>query len=307
MDPALLALYLTQSSGDRFPAGQEDWCESAKEDREGTDPCGKHTHGHWQDQGECFVLVSNEISMLVLRLLDIYLTPNDSIHRYVRTSSVTFSKCLPVCWCLNMSYNLLSMYTGSVSPCQFPECVPHLYQFKNCLHGWGQLKRIGIDQLNSGIGSGIERFGTNCIGIEHFWIDLELKDIELELNEKELSIWYFCGVAQDILQTVGSIAVQAWQWCLMTKNSCTINLPFKHYPAINQLMKLMNGKSIMLFLLPFVNECWLGTASEKHWNCPDNNHIFLVSHAKQSYVNGFFNVCVYANNTSDIWVTVSNL
>jgi len=31
----------------------------------------------------------------------------------------------------------------------------------------------------------------------------------LELNEEELSIQYFCDAAKDILQTVGSIAVQA--------------------------------------------------------------------------------------------------
>ena len=36
------------------------------------------------------------------------------------------------------------------------------------------------------------------------------------------------------------------------------------YPAINQWMKLMNGKSIRLVLLPCVNECWLRTASKNH-------------------------------------------
>ena len=44
-------------------------------------------------------------------------------------------------------------------------------------------------------------------------------------------------------------------------------------------MKLMNGKSISQ--LPCVNECWLGTASKNHCICPDNNHTFPVSHAKQ--------------------------
>ena len=33
--------------------------------------------------------------------------------------------------------------------------------------------------------------------------------IELQLNKKELSIWYFCDAAKDILQTIGSTAVQA--------------------------------------------------------------------------------------------------
>ena len=50
--------------------------------------------------------------------------------------------------------------------------------------------------------------------IERFGIELELKklswigtfQIELELNKKELSIWYLCGAAKDILETV---AVQA--------------------------------------------------------------------------------------------------
>ena len=55
-----------------------------------------------------------------------------------------------------------------------------------------------------------------------------------------------------MLQTAGSTPVQAW--CLMTKKSWTMKLLVKHYPAVNQWMKLMNGKSIMLVLLPCVNE-----------------------------------------------------
>ena len=92
------------------------------------------------------------------------------------------------------------------------------------------------------------------------------------MNEKELSIWYFCDAVKVILQTVESIAVQAM---LFNDQEKTLN-----YPAINQWMKLMNGKSIRLVLLPCVNECWLGTASKNHWNYPDNNHTFPVSHAK---------------------------
>ena len=38
------------------------------------------------------------------------------------------------------------------------------------------------------------------IGIECCWI---------ELNKKELSIWYFVVAAKDLLQTIGSFAVQA--------------------------------------------------------------------------------------------------
>ena len=36
------------------------------------------------------------------------------------------------------------------------------------------------------------------------------------------------------------------QWCLMTKKSWTMKLLVKHYPAVNQWMKLMNGKLILL-------------------------------------------------------------
>ena len=46
------------------------------------------------------------------------------------------------------------------------------------------------------------------------------------------------------------------------QESWTMKLLVKHYPAINHWMKLMNGKSIRLILLPCVNECWLGTASK---------------------------------------------
>ena len=62
-------------------------------------------------------------------------------------------------------------------------------------------KRIGIYQFNS---------------IPELQWELELKDlknklIELELKffELELTMWYFCATAKDILQTVGSIVVQA--------------------------------------------------------------------------------------------------
>ena len=51
--------------------------------------------------------------------------------------------------------------------------------------------------------------GTERFWIERFWIELELKVFLLELNKKELSIWNCCDAAKDILQTVGSIAVQA--------------------------------------------------------------------------------------------------
>ena len=40
------------------------------------------------------------------------------------------------------------------------------------------------------------------IGTERFYI-------KLELNKKELNFWYFCDAVKDILQTIGSIAVQA--------------------------------------------------------------------------------------------------
>ena len=46
------------------------------------------------------------------------------------------------------------------------------------------------------------------------------------------------------------------------QNSWTMKLLVKHYPAVNQWMKQMNGKSSRLVLLPGVNECWLGTASK---------------------------------------------
>ena len=117
----------------------------------------------------------------------------------------------------------------------------------------------------------------NWIGFERFWIEpeFELEDSELELNEKELSIWYLCDAVKDILQIVGSITVQAMVF--MTKESWTMKLLVKHYKVTNQWMKLMNGKSIRLVLLPCVNECWQGTASKNHWNFPDNNHTFPVS------------------------------
>ena len=71
------------------------------------------------------------------------------------------------------------------------------------------------------------------------------------------------------------------QWCLMTKKSSTMKLVVKYYPKINQWMKLMNGKSIRLVLLSCVNECWLGTASNSHLNCPNNSHTYPVSYTKQ--------------------------
>ena len=49
-------------------------------------------------------------------------------------------------------------------------------------------------QFTSRIGAGI--------GTERFYI-------KLELNKKELNFWYFCGAVKGILQTFGSIAVQA--------------------------------------------------------------------------------------------------
>ena len=60
-----------------------------------------------------------------------------------------------------------------------------------------------------------------------------------------------------------------------------MKLLVKHYTAINLWMKLLNEKSIRLVLLPSVNECWSGTDSKNHLNCPGNNHTFPVSHAKQ--------------------------
>jgi hypothetical protein len=54
-----------------------------------------------------------------------------------------------------------------------------------------------------------------------------------------------------ILQTVESIAVQAM---LFNDQEKTLN-----YPAINQWMKLMNGKSIRLVLLPCVKYLLAGT------------------------------------------------
>ena len=68
-------------------------------------------------------------------------------------------------------------------------------------------------QFNSGIGGGIgiERFGTKRIVLKFFEFKLELKEFvtDLELNEKELSICYYYDAVKDILQTVGSVAVQA--------------------------------------------------------------------------------------------------
>ena len=51
---------------------------------------------------------------------------------------------------------------------------------------------------------------------------------------------------------------------LITKKGWTMKLLVKHYPAVNQWMTLMNGKSVRVVLLPCVNECWLGTASKNH-------------------------------------------
>ena len=56
---------------------------------------------------------------------------------------------------------------------------------------------------------------------------------------------------------------------LVTKESWTMKLLVKHYPVINQWMKLMNGKQIRFVQLPCANECWLGTGSKNH-----SNHTF---------------------------------
>ena len=146
-------------------------------------------------------------------------------------------------------------------------------------------KWIGINQINSNSISELEqkliwikRFGTKWIELE-----LELKGFELDWNWN----WIYRNLASDMFVMLQSMLYrQLWvllcrQWCLMTKKSWTMKLLVKHYPAINKCMKLINGKSIRLILLTYVNECWLGTAWKNHWNYPDTNHSFLVSHAKQ--------------------------
>jgi len=75
------------------------------------------------------------------------------------------------------------------------------------------------------------------------------------------------------------------QWCLVAKKSWTLKLLVKHYAAINQWMKLLNGKSIRLVdCLVWMSAGWGLTQKPKHWNCPDNSHTFQVSHAKQIIV-----------------------
>ena len=130
---------------------------------------------------------------------------------------------------------------------------------------------------------GIERFGTKLI-------QLELKDFELNQNWEILNWnwnWIKKNRAPDSFVMLRRIfyrqlgVLLCRQWCLMAKKRWTTKFLVKHYLAVNQWMKLMNGESIRLVLLSCMNECWLGTASKNHWYCPGNNQTFPVSHFTQ--------------------------
>ena len=134
-----------------------------------------------------------------------------------------------------------------------PTCVLKL---PGDTHGWGQLKRTGINQFISGIGVGI--------GIERFWSELDLNEV----------IWasdIFVMLRMIFYRQLGVLLCR--QWCLITKKSWTMNLLVK---AINQWMKLVNGKSIRRVLMPCLKDCWLGTASKYGMIWAIINYVILL-------------------------------
>ena len=115
-------------------------------------------------------------------------------------------------------------------------------------HGdWLQARLLGINR---------ELKNLIWIGVERFWN-------WIELGEKELSIRCFCDAVKDILQTVGSIAVQAMvlndqekvgQW------SCWVNITQQLISRWNWCMGSQLGLSCCC-----VNGCWLGAS---RWSRP---------------------------------------
>ena len=145
-----------------------------------------------------------------------------------------------------------------------PSCLCHTIVSQKYKQGWGSIKKE-LELTNS---------------IPKLERELKLKDFEQNESNWNWKILNWTGIEWKGIEHM-IFCMLCRQWCLMTKTSWTMKLLVKHYPATNQWIKLMNGKSIRLVLLACVNECWLGTVSKNHWNCPDNNHTFPVSHAKQ--------------------------